>query len=62
MMRILHGAFYAAHFTRRILSGALKNALYQEGRGAASLRLPLLPSGPGGVRRRVLARFLAQDS
>ena len=31
-------------------------------RGAANIRLPLLPSGPGGVGRRVLARLLIQGT
>jgi len=39
-----------------------KSVPHQEGRGAAGFRLPLLPSGPGGVRRRLLARFLARDN
>jgi len=38
------------------------SARRQEGRGAAYIRLPLLPSRPGGVRRRILARFLTQSN
>jgi len=39
-----------------------ESALRQEGRGAAGARLPLLPSGSGGVRRYLLARFLTQGN
>jgi len=42
----------------KITSG--KSAPRQEGRGAAGFRLPLLPSGPGGVGRHPFARFLTR--
>jgi len=32
-----------------------KKGPQQEGHGATNFRLPLLPSGPGGIRRRLLA-------
>jgi len=38
-----------------------KNTLSQELRGAIRIRLPLLPSGPGGVGRHLSARFLTQS-
>jgi len=49
-------------FVNNKLIWQVKKAPQQGGHGAADFRLPLLPSGPGGVGRRLLAWFLARGT
>jgi len=46
--------------SRRTVTVTDNKKVRQEIRGAANNNLPLLPSGPGGVRQSLLARFLAR--